>query len=232
MWKHWIHDVLDASPLRPLRRARMRALRLARAGTVVRRVGAGSRNGRRCPRHRPLRSPRDLAGRCRRGRLRRARHPERVSHLILYGAYARGWAFRDDPRGARSPRRHHQTDSTRMGPEQSGIPPDFTRRASSPTVRLKQADWFDDLQRITASPENAARFMEEFSRIDVRAIAPRHQGADDRFPQSERRARGPFDEGRLLAAAIRGRDVRAAAGPESSAARTRAGVADLAARAG
>src|SRR3977135_3246307 len=26
-----------------------------------------------------------------------ARHPERVSHLILYGAYARGWATRESP---------------------------------------------------------------------------------------------------------------------------------------
>src|SRR5439155_11268333 len=25
------------------------------------------------------------------------RHPEKVSHLILYGAYARGWAMRDSP---------------------------------------------------------------------------------------------------------------------------------------
>ena len=26
-----------------------------------------------------------------------ARHPERVSHLILYGTYGRGWAFRGGP---------------------------------------------------------------------------------------------------------------------------------------
>ena len=31
------------------------------------------------------------------------RHPDRVSHLILYGSYARGWEHRDDPRMLRMP---------------------------------------------------------------------------------------------------------------------------------
>ena len=33
-----------------------------------------------------------------------ARHPERVSHLVLYGAYARGIARRGDPEAARTSR--------------------------------------------------------------------------------------------------------------------------------
>jgi pimeloyl-ACP methyl ester carboxylesterase len=67
----------------------------------------------------------------------------------------------------------------------------------------EEADWFDDLQRITAPPENAARFMEEFSRIDVRAILGDIKVPTIVFHSQDDRAVA-FDEGRLLAAAIRG----------------------------
>jgi len=131
-----------------------------------------------------------------------ARHPERVSHLILYGTYTRGWAHRNNPRELEA--RRAITDLLRLGWGQNNQA--FRHLFSTrfmPDAGPEQMDWFNDLQRISASPENAARFMTEFSLVDVRdalakVIAPTivlHCQHDKVVP---------FDEGRLLAAEIRG----------------------------
>jgi pimeloyl-ACP methyl ester carboxylesterase len=64
-------------------------------------------------------------------------------------------------------------------------------------------EWFDELQQITAAPENAARLLEEFSRVDVRALLPGLRVPTVVFHCEQDRAI-PFDEGRLLAADIPG----------------------------
>jgi hypothetical protein len=44
-----------------------------------------------------------------------------------------------------------------------------------PDAGPEQMEWFNDLQRISASPENPARLMEEFSQVDVsRLLADIH----------------------------------------------------------
>jgi hypothetical protein len=40
-----------------------------------------------------------------------------------------------------------------------------------PDATLEQYRWFNDLQRASASPENAARIVEGFNMIDVRQLA-------------------------------------------------------------
>ena len=95
-----------------------------------------------------------------------ARHPERVSHLILNGAYARGWNFRNNPREIEARDAIIKLIRLGWGKNNPAFRQIFTTRFL-PDGTPEEADWFDDLQRITASPENAARFMEEFSRIDV-----------------------------------------------------------------
>jgi len=131
-----------------------------------------------------------------------ARHPERVSHLVLNGAYARGWNFRDNPREVEA--RDAIIKLTRLGwgKNNPAFRQIFTTRFL-PDGTPEEADWFDDLQRITAPPENAARFMEEFSRIDVRPILGDIKVPTIVFHSQDDRAVA-FDEGRLLAAAIRG----------------------------
>jgi pimeloyl-ACP methyl ester carboxylesterase/DNA-binding winged helix-turn-helix (wHTH) protein len=100
-----------------------------------------------------------------------ARHPERVSHLVLCGAYARGRAVRatgeDEKRAAALDLELARVGWGRDDPAfrqvfAAQFQPDGTR-----------ADWaaFDQLQRRTTSPENAVRFLEEFGRIDVRVLA-------------------------------------------------------------
>ena len=60
----------------------------------------------------------------------------------------------------------------------------------------------NDLQRVSASPENAARLMEEFSRIDVRPLLGSITVPTIVF-QTEGDDSVPFNEGRLLAAGIK-----------------------------
>jgi pimeloyl-ACP methyl ester carboxylesterase/DNA-binding winged helix-turn-helix (wHTH) protein len=131
-----------------------------------------------------------------------ARHPERVSHLVLNGAYARGWNFRDNPREVEARDAIIKLIRLGWGKNNPAFRQIFTTRFL-PDGTPEEADWFDDLQRITAPPENAARFMEEFSRIDVRPIL-----GDIKVPTIVFHSQGDravaFDEGRLLAAAIRG----------------------------
>jgi pimeloyl-ACP methyl ester carboxylesterase/DNA-binding winged helix-turn-helix (wHTH) protein len=97
-----------------------------------------------------------------------ARHPERVSRLVLCGAYARGRAVRavgeEEKRAAALDLELARVGWGRDDPAfrqvfAAQFLPDGTR-----------ADWaaFDQLQRRTTSPENAVRFLEEFGRIDVR----------------------------------------------------------------
>jgi pimeloyl-ACP methyl ester carboxylesterase/DNA-binding winged helix-turn-helix (wHTH) protein len=131
-----------------------------------------------------------------------ARHPERVSKLILYGAYSRGWRLRDDQKEIEA--RSAIAQLVRLGWGKSN--PTFRHLFTThfiPEAGPDEMEWFDDLQRISASPENAARFIEEFSRIDVQSVLNRIT-----VPTLVLHCQGdpavPFDEGRRLAAGITG----------------------------
>jgi DNA-binding CsgD family transcriptional regulator len=67
----------------------------------------------------------------------------------------------------------------------------------------EQLQWFNDLQRVSASPENAAASLDIFHRLDVAPLAEAV-----RVPTLVLHARGdgwvPFEEGRRLAALIPG----------------------------
>ena len=102
-----------------------------------------------------------------------ARHPERVSKLVLCSSYARGRGTRavneEEKRAAALDLELARVGWGRDDPAfrqvfAAQFIPDGTR-----------ADWaaFDQLQRRTTSPENAVRFLEEFGRIDVRDEAGR-----------------------------------------------------------
>ncbi|MBY6003046.1 alpha/beta fold hydrolase [Salipiger bermudensis] len=128
-----------------------------------------------------------------------ARHPERVSGLILFGGYAAGWRHTtsDDEKA----RREAVRDLTRVG---WGTDNPAYRHIFSqtfmPGVAPDELAWFDEFQRLTTSPENAARFQDAFGDIDVRhrlgdVTAPTlvlHSTGDQRIPVSDGRqiARG------------------------------------------
>ena len=102
-----------------------------------------------------------------------ARHPGRVSKLVLCSAYARGRAVRavgeEEARAAAL-----DLDLARVGWGRDD--PAFRQVfAAQFQPDGSRADWaaFDQLQRRTTSPENAVRFLQEFARIDVSDEASR-----------------------------------------------------------
>jgi pimeloyl-ACP methyl ester carboxylesterase len=98
------------------------------------------------------------------------RHPERVTHLVLYGGFAVGYAKR-----ARSAAVKEQSAAMltlmRLGWGQENVA--FRQLFTSqfiPGASREQADWFNELQRISSSPEDAARTLIAASNIDVSAL--------------------------------------------------------------
>jgi pimeloyl-ACP methyl ester carboxylesterase len=130
------------------------------------------------------------------------RHPERVTHLILYGGYARGRR----KRGAQS--EIVQADALialmreGWGQENPAYRQIFTSRFL-PDATPEQARWFNELQRITTSPENAARIRSALDEFDVTDIL-----SEVRVPTLVLHCRNdavqPLEEGRRMAAGIPG----------------------------
>jgi DNA-binding CsgD family transcriptional regulator len=67
----------------------------------------------------------------------------------------------------------------------------------------EQHQWWNRLEQVATSPENAARFMRVFNEIDVTALAPQ-VSCPTLVLHATRDARVPFDEGRLIASLIPG----------------------------
>jgi pimeloyl-ACP methyl ester carboxylesterase len=88
-----------------------------------------------------------------------ARHPERVSHLVLYGAYVRGVARRADPEAARTAQAIADLARFGWGQENPAFRQVFTSRFI-PGATDEQIGWFNDLCRKTTSPRMAAALIE------------------------------------------------------------------------
>jgi pimeloyl-ACP methyl ester carboxylesterase/DNA-binding CsgD family transcriptional regulator len=131
-----------------------------------------------------------------------ARHPERVSRLVLYGGYALGWGRRDDAAGEREYRAISELVRIGWGKQNPAFRQVFTSRFV-PGATAQQMDWFNELCRKTTSPENAAALMEARSEIDVTALL-----AKIRTPTLVVHSRDdvvvPIAQGRLLASGIAG----------------------------
>lgn len=131
------------------------------------------------------------------------RHPERVSHLVLHGGYARGRLVRSDTLQERE-EVETMTKLAELGWGKAD--PSFRQFFTSqfiPGGTPEQHQWFNELERLSTSPQNAARFMREFARIDVRALL-----SQVRCPtlvlHSRHEVRQPFEEGRYIATQIPG----------------------------
>jgi pimeloyl-ACP methyl ester carboxylesterase/DNA-binding CsgD family transcriptional regulator len=128
------------------------------------------------------------------------RHPDKVTHLVLCGGFARGRLKRGVPRdvqdayltliregwGKDNPAHRHMFTGTFM-----------------PEATPEQMDWFNELQRVSTSANNAARIFEASGQVDVMDRLPLvsvptlvlHARGDERID---------FEHGRLLAALIPG----------------------------
>lgn len=132
-----------------------------------------------------------------------ARHPERVSHLVLYGAYAQGWGRRTGDNEAMR-RREGLSNLIELGWGQDN--PAFRQAFTSlfiPEGGLEQMRWFNELQKISCSPRNALKFDSVFRDIDVTQLLSKVEVPTLIF-HARHDAVVPFEQGRLLAAQIRG----------------------------
>jgi len=131
-----------------------------------------------------------------------ARHPERVSKLILYGAFARGWMLRNMP--GEIERRKALITLVRLGWGKDN--PAFRQLWTTlfmPDATPEQSEWFNELQRVTTSPENAVQLLNEAGKIDVVDLLPKLQ-CPTLVLHCRDEAAVPVAEGRLVAARIPG----------------------------
>jgi pimeloyl-ACP methyl ester carboxylesterase/DNA-binding SARP family transcriptional activator len=126
-----------------------------------------------------------------------ARHPERVSRLVLYGTVAQGWRVRGDRAGIE--RREAIITLTRQGWAQDN--PAFRQILTSlllPDATSEEMGWFNDLQRISATAENAARLQQSIGDVNVLDLLP-GIAAPTLVLHCRDDAAMPFEQGRLIA---------------------------------
>lgn len=100
------------------------------------------------------------------------RYPHRIRKMVLYGGYAAGWAKRSSPE--EMARREAMVTLTQMGWGSDN--PAYRQLFTSlyiPGATPFQQRWFNDLQRKSASPENAVRIQRALSLLDVRDLLHR-----------------------------------------------------------
>jgi len=130
------------------------------------------------------------------------RNPGRVRRMVLYGGYPTGWKVRATPEEVET--REAMITLTRTGWGRNN--PAFRQLFTSlffPDASPDEAEWFNELQRMSASAENAIRLQQAFGTIDVRDYLSQvdvptlvlHANRDEVVP---------FAAGRTLATAIPG----------------------------
>jgi len=131
------------------------------------------------------------------------RHPERVTHLILHGGYPLGWSKRMRTEAEKEEAAAMLTlMRLGWGQENAAFRQLFTSQFI-PGGTKEQADWFNELQRVSTSPADAVRNLKANGEIDVTALL-RKVTVPTLVMHARDDARVPFDSGRRLAAGIPG----------------------------
>lgn len=132
-----------------------------------------------------------------------ARHPERLSHLILYGGFARGFLHQGDAEKQKHLLELNQT----MVREGWGSDNDTYRQWFTshfiPDGTAEQSRWFNELERVSATPEIAEKHLVASAEINVADLLPKNS-----VPTLVLHCRGdlrvPFSFGEEIAAGIPG----------------------------
>jgi DNA-binding winged helix-turn-helix (wHTH) protein/alpha-beta hydrolase superfamily lysophospholipase len=130
------------------------------------------------------------------------RHPERVTRLVLYGGYIKGWRARGDL--AEIAWRSALGTLIREGWGLDSVA--FRQVFTSlflPDGHPEQMEWYNELQRTAVEPRTALRLHESFGDFDVSELVSKI-----RVPTLVMHARGdlicPFSAGRALSIGIPG----------------------------
>ena len=129
-----------------------------------------------------------------------ARHPETVEKLLLYGAYARGFL----KRGGSLEEHEARVTLTRHGLGRDD--PTYRQIFTSgfmPGATAEQANWFNELQRVSTSPENAAEVQNTLAYIDVLHRLPEIT-APTLVLHAVGDLRVPYEQGRQISSLIAG----------------------------
>ncbi len=132
-----------------------------------------------------------------------ARHPERVRRLVLYGGYARGQLVRA---GEPAQLAEAELELKLLGLSWGTDNPAYRQVLTTlliPEGSPEQYAWFNELQRVSTSPQNAVKLQQTFHTVDVREAAAVVQAPALVF-HSKQDAAVPFEEGRSTAALIPG----------------------------
>jgi pimeloyl-ACP methyl ester carboxylesterase/DNA-binding CsgD family transcriptional regulator len=131
------------------------------------------------------------------------RHPERVSHLVLYGGYVRNRL------GRRPTPEQIEEVNAELKVIEGGWPKarpaygQFFASLHIPDATVEQTRAYNDLLRLTTSPSNAVALMRTFLHVDMEEVVPQV-----RCPTLVLHPRDnsviAFDEGRAVAALIPG----------------------------
>lgn len=134
------------------------------------------------------------------------RHPERVTRLVLVGAYSRGRLAR-----AATPEEREEADLDlqvgRVGWRRDD--PAYRQVFAAqflPDATREDWDAFNEVQRATTSTENVVRFLDTFAQLDVSELAPRiacptlilHARDDRRVPKTQARELGALIPGSVV----------------------------------
>jgi DNA-binding winged helix-turn-helix (wHTH) protein/pimeloyl-ACP methyl ester carboxylesterase len=130
------------------------------------------------------------------------KHPKRVTHLVLHGAFAAGVNRVGTPEEIEAHRALASLLRLGWGVNNPAFSKTFTSRfipESTPEHEL----WFDEMQRVSTSPENAARLLERGADIDVRPLLSQ-VAVPTLVLHCDRDRAVPAERGRAVAAGIPG----------------------------
>jgi pimeloyl-ACP methyl ester carboxylesterase len=130
------------------------------------------------------------------------RHPDLVSHLILFGTYARGMTRRDDVEQAQQARLHVDLAHLGWGTGSAAFREVFAKQFV-PRARPEEIDWFSDQLQLTTDGTNAPLLEAAFHDLDVSELA-RQVSVPTLVMHAVGDEAVPFEEGRRLAQLIPG----------------------------
>jgi pimeloyl-ACP methyl ester carboxylesterase len=131
-----------------------------------------------------------------------ARHPERVSRLVLCGGFARGWRKRGNASDVARAEASVTLVREGWGQDNPAARQMFTSLIV-PDATHEEMRWFNELERISASAETAIRLLYVLGDIDVSGLLPR-VATPTLVLHSRGDARVPFEHGLMLAREIPG----------------------------
>jgi pimeloyl-ACP methyl ester carboxylesterase/DNA-binding CsgD family transcriptional regulator len=132
-----------------------------------------------------------------------ARHPERVSHIVMLDAASRGPLIRQpDDAQRETVMAMAQLVLAGWGQDNAAFRQMFTTQFF-PNATREQADAFNDLQRLSCTPQHAHRMLTAYATLDATASL-REVRCPTLVMHAVGDARVPFEEGRFNAATIPG----------------------------